>query len=105
MIVGDSKNISINITENLKPGEKLNCYLPANDFEKGINTILASEIPSLNDKYSDNPAYKVRAQTPGEMFRSIVLDIYKWGEENGHKIINIVNFNTSGGFELVVVYE
>lgn len=70
-----------------------------------LKTILASKIEGLSGKYSDNPAYPVRPTSQGEMFMNLVNDIYLWGNDNGFKIINIVNFNTKEGFELVVVYE
>ena len=69
-----------------------------------LKTILASPIPGLGEKYNDNPAYKAKPDM-GVLFQNIVLDIYKWGETHKHEIINIVNFNTPKGFELVVVYK
>lgn len=71
-----------------------------------VNTILASEIPELTEKYAPNPAYDKAQPTPGMVQQNIVKDCYRWATKNKLKILSLVSFqHGGGGFDLVIVYE
>lgn len=73
-------------------------------MNKELKTELASKIPGMFEKYSDNPAYPVRPFTQGEMFCNMVLDVYKWADLNNYEVKDTVCFPTGKGIEIVVLY-